>query len=53
MVSPVATEDEVSAGVPLIDVCNVKESDGLLGCSKALLGITPLADMVEDVMIVD
>lgn len=40
-------------GVSLIDVCNVREGDGLLDCSDVLLGIPLLVDMVEDCMIVD
>lgn len=53
LIPPAATEDGVSAGASLIDVCKVKESDGKLGCSVVLLGIMLLADMVEDAVIVD
>lgn len=40
-------------GVSLIDVCNVREGDGLLDCSDVLLWISLLVDMIEDSMIVD
>ncbi|KAI7252220.1 hypothetical protein KC343_g835 [Hortaea werneckii] len=53
LVLSAGTEDEVSAGASLIDVCNVKEGDGLLDCSDVLLGTPLLVDMVEDSMIVD
>lgn len=52
MVPSVAIE-EVSAGAPLMDVCEVKESDKLPGCSDVVLGITLLVDTVVDDMIVD
>ncbi|KAI7499612.1 hypothetical protein KC367_g4316 [Hortaea werneckii] len=53
LIPPAATEDEESAGPSLIDVCKVKESDEVPGCSEALLGIMLLADIVEDAVIVD
>lgn len=52
IVPPVAIE-EVSVEAPLIDVCEVRESDGLPGFSDVPLRITLLVNMVMDDMIVD